>query len=407
MRVLHIVTAFPRDPTDLVTHWLVELLKHLRARGVDVEVFTSSYKGAGDHTHAGIPVRRFRYFFRRWENLTHEEAAPDRLRRSVLYRFIVVFYVLAGTLAAWRLCRRERFDVVHVHWPFPLALFGLAARLASGAPVVTTFYGAELRWITSPLPLVRRFLAWAARRSARVIAISSHTAEEVRRIAPVPVDVIPYGIGIEASPNAAPRAARDPVFTILFVGRLVQRKGVVYLIRALRRVRPGNARLVIVGDGPERIRLEQVAREEGVLDRVEFWGRVSHATLREAYLRANLFVLPSIVDSRGDTEGLGVVLLEAMSYRVPVIASDVGGITDIVDDGRTGLLVPPSDVESLATAIQRVAQDPVRAAALAEAGYRHMRERFSWDAISARWENVYSSVMRAVPTRAGSDHAAR
>jgi glycosyltransferase involved in cell wall biosynthesis len=391
MRVLHIVTAFPRDPTDLVTHWLVELLKHLRARGVDVEVFTSAYKGAGDHLHAGIPVRRFRYFLRRWENLTHEEAAPDRVRRSVWYRLIAVFYVAAGTIAAWRLCRRERFDVLHVHWPFPLALFGLAARLAGGAPIVTTFYGAELRWMESRVPFVRRFLAWAARHSARVIAISSHTATEVRRLAPVDVDIIPYGIGIEAPPNVSAPTVGNTTFTILFVGRLVDRKGVAYLIQALRHVHPVNARLVIVGDGPERPRLEQVAHQEGVAERVEFWGRVSHDALQRAYRRANVFVLPAIVDARGDTEGLGVVLLEAMSYRIPVIASDVGGITDIVDDGRTGLLVPPGDVPSLAKAIQLVMKDQTRAAELAGAGYTRMREHFSWDAISARWDAVYSS----------------
>jgi glycosyltransferase involved in cell wall biosynthesis len=108
-------------------------------------------------------------------------------------------------------------------------------------------------------------------------------------------------------------------------------------------------------------------------------------------------VLPSIIDSRGDTEGLGVVLLEAMSYRIPVIASDVGGIRDIVHPGRTGILVPPNDVPSLAAAIQLIVQDRVRAAELADAGYVHMRDDFSWDAISTRWENVYSSVARAAP----------
>ena len=80
MRVLHITTAFPREPGDVITPWLVELLKRLRAEGVDAEVLTSSYKGAPDQTFEGIPVHRFRYFLRRWENLTHEETAPDRMR---------------------------------------------------------------------------------------------------------------------------------------------------------------------------------------------------------------------------------------------------------------------------------------------------------------------------------------
>src|SRR5881409_411337 len=83
MRILHVVTAFPRTPDDVIVPWLVELLKRLRAAGHEVEVFTSSYRGAADEVFAGITVHRFRYFPRRWENLTHEEAAPDRMKRSL------------------------------------------------------------------------------------------------------------------------------------------------------------------------------------------------------------------------------------------------------------------------------------------------------------------------------------
>ncbi len=115
MRILHVVTAFPRGPDDPITPWLVELLQRLRAAGHDVEVFTSAYMGSPDQTLGGIPVHRFRYFFRRWENLTHEETAPDRMRRSLLYRILPLFFVASGMLAIWRLVRRRPYDVVHVH----------------------------------------------------------------------------------------------------------------------------------------------------------------------------------------------------------------------------------------------------------------------------------------------------
>ena len=102
---------------------------------------------------------------------------------------------------------------------------------------------------------------------------------------------------------------------MLFVGRLVERKGVRYLIEAVQRLSPERrARLVIIGDGPERQRLEEQARRSGLEGRVEVRGRVSDRELRQAYADASVFVLPAIVDTRGDTEGLGVVLLEAMSY---------------------------------------------------------------------------------------------
>lgn len=393
MRILHIVTAFPRTSADVITPWLVELLQRLHAAGHEVEVFTSAYKGAGDQVVDGIPVHRFRYFFRRWENLTHEETAPDRMRRSLLYRFLPLFFVAAGMLAIWRHARRHRYDVIHVHWPMPLALFGWAAQRARRAPLVSTFYGVELRWVKGALRPLKWLVRWAARRSDRVVAISSYTAAELRELVEVPVEVIPY---TAALPPRGPqsRAATGNASTVLFVGRLVERKGVGHLIEAVARLqRP--LRLVVVGDGPERPRLEALAQSRGVLDRVEFRGKVSDADLWRAYGSADVFVLPSVLDARGDTEGLGVVLLEAMNYGVPVIASNVGGIVDIVVDQETGILVPPGDAAALAAALRRLLDEPGLAKALGDAGRRRLHEHFSWEAITARWEAVYRSLLRS------------
>ena len=135
MRILHVVTAFPRSGDDVIVPWLVELLKRLQAAGHEVEVFTSAYRGGGNQSHEGIPVHRFRYFLARWEDLTHDEAAPDRMRRSLLYRVLPFFYVAGGLWGIWRLARRRQFDVIHVHWPVPHALFGWLARLAGAALV--------------------------------------------------------------------------------------------------------------------------------------------------------------------------------------------------------------------------------------------------------------------------------
>src|SRR5438876_1143916 len=222
MRILHVVTAFPRTPDDVIVPWLVELLKRLQAAGHEVEVFTSSYRGAPDQVFAGIPVHRFRYFPRRWENLTHEEAAPDRMKRSLLYRLMPACFVLAGMVAIWRLCRRARYDVIHVHWPLPLALFGWAAQRARPARLVTTFYGVELRWVKSALPFLKGFLAWAARRSDRVVAISHYTAGELRELADVPIEVIPYTTSLPEVGATSP--APDGKGPVLFVGRLVERE---------------------------------------------------------------------------------------------------------------------------------------------------------------------------------------
>ncbi|KPL10033.1 hypothetical protein AMJ71_04725, partial [candidate division TA06 bacterium SM1_40] len=273
MKVLFIVTAFQRHEKDVITPWLLETIKSLGDLGIEVTVFAPSYRGLADHTIKGIPVKRFRYFFRRWENLTHEETTPDRLKRGLFYKGLVAFYVLGGMIGIMRLCARERYDIIHVHWPFPHALFGYLGRWMCGGRLVCTFYGVELQWVLNKMPAFRPFLKWAARVSDEVVAISSYTAAMLRNVEDVPIRVIPYGISVrELSPPV--RRSSGPA-TILFVGRLVERKGVAFLIDAFQNLcRSSDVRLVIVGDGPERRALEQRARSRGIEGEVRFVGQV-------------------------------------------------------------------------------------------------------------------------------------
>jgi glycosyltransferase involved in cell wall biosynthesis len=392
MRILHIVTAFPRQADDPIAPWLVELITRLRARGHEIDVLASAYRGAGDHEFRGIRVFRFRYFPASWERLTHEETAPDRMRRSPLFAVMPLFFLLGGVRRARQLARQIEYDVIHVHWPMPMILLGWAARRARYAPLVTTFYGIELRWVQSRLPFLRWLVRAAARTSAQVVAISTYTARELRTFIDVPIEVIPYTA--ELSPaHVVTRRDNPDEARLLFVGRLIERKGVAHLVRALatvRRVHP--ARLIIIGDGPERAKLEALVTDLSLQDVVEFRGRVSDAALRDAYATSDVFVLPSTLDARKDTEGLGVVLLEAMNFSVPVIASDIGGITDIVRHEETGLLVPPGDEQALARTILRVLSDAVLRRELQAAGTRLLRETFSWERIVDRWEAVYTRV---------------
>lgn len=405
MRVLHVVTAFPRAPGDIIAPWLVELIRRQRAMGLEAEVFAPAYRGGGNQELAGIPVHRFRYFPAPWEDLTHDQGTVDRVGGggSIRHKLMPPFYVLAGMRAVRRLVRQRQYDIVHVHWPVPHALFGWAARRAGGKRrlprLVTLWYGIELRWVKSRLPWLTQFLKWAVRTSDEVVAISSYTAREITDLVHVPVRVIPYGLGFnEAMPTArAPRAPQDSIL-ILYVGNLIPRKGVRFLIDALHRL-PSTvpAQLLILGEGADRPQLEAQVRELGLEPRVSMPGRVPDADLHRALREASVLVLPSIVDQRGDTEGLGVVLLEAMSYRVPVIGSAIGGITDIITDGETGLLVSPEDPAAIAAAIERIVRDPGLAARLAEAGNARVRERFGWDAITRAWLECYGAALQKDP----------
>lgn len=386
MRILHVTTAWPREPGDVITPWLVALVERQKARGHDVEVLTSSWRGIGDQEWDGIPLRRFRYAPARWERLSHEEAAADRIERSPAMAFWVPPYLVGGLSRALRLGRRRRFDVVHVHWVVPHGPIGWAAARAGGSTLVTTFYAAEIRFAEKRFPPAKRFLRWWCRRS-RLVAISEATRRMVEPYAGgAPIEVIPYGVPLPESAGEGPKKLDVP--TLLFVGRFVARKGVDRLIEALATIRDRRWRLEVVGFGPEREAWEALAVERGLSDRVAFLGRVSDEELLEAYERAALFVLPATVDVRADTEGLGVVLLEAMASGTPVVATRLGGIVDIVVDGETGLLVD-DDPRALATAIRRILDDPEAAREMGERGAERVRRAFDWDTILDRLEDVY------------------
>lgn len=387
MKVLHVVTAFPRHEGDVITPWLVETIQRLRAKGIEVDVFAPSYRGDGCTSYQGIRVHRFRYFPRRWEDLTHDETVPDRLKKHWRYKVALVFYIACGSLEIMRLCRRERYDVIHVHWPFPHALFGFLGRVAGGGRLVSTFYGVELRWVKTKLHLLTPLLRWSIETPDAVIAISTHTAREINKLSSRKAEIVPYGVAVSAKKE---RKLISEQQQILFVGRLVERKGVDVLIRAFNEVAKSNdAELVIVGDGPERSHWEVLGRETGEGARISFRGRVPQEVLEDCYESADVFVLPAVTDAKGDTEGLGVVLLEAMSYGKPVVASRVGGIVDIVEDGVTGLLVPERDPEALSRALTKLLQDREYARSLGEKGLARVAETFDWDSIIEALLRIY------------------
>lgn len=388
MRILHVATAWPREPGDVITPWLVALVERQARRGHEVEVLTSSWRGSGDQTWGSIPVHRFRYAPARWESLTHEEATADRLDRHPAMAAWVPAYLAGGMLHAWRLGRRRSYDVIHVHWVVPHGPIGwAAARGAADTTLVTTFYAAEIRFAERRFPPAKRFLRWWCRRS-RLIAISESTKRAVRPYAgDEPIEVIPYGVPLPEFIRAAREPSGEPV--LLFVGRLVARKGVDRLIEALSTIRGRPWRLEVIGFGPERERLEALAAERGLGERVRFLGRVSDRALVEAYARADALVLPATVDERADTEGLGVVLLEAMASETPVVATRLGGIVDVVVDGETGLLVEDG-IEPLARGVERVLADPAGARAMGKRGAERVRRAFGWDTILDRMEAVYA-----------------
>lgn len=401
MRVLFISSVYARTPDDAEVPWMRESVKRLRESGVEVEILAPSWMGLASHEIDGARVHRFRYAPRSVEFLTGDEGAATKTRNKPWLQLLAIPYILSGFVSCWKLCRKGRFDVIHCHWPFPHGLIAQAGRIRSGLPVVLNFHGAELllmrrkKWI-------RPILRWLLGQSEATLCNSSFTRGRILEVRDVPVELSPYGTTLPDSSNSPgadsvstakqPRQAADP-FRMLFVGRHIERKGIEHLIDAMAFLQGDRFRLKIVGHGDRTEALKERARATGDA-RIEFAGKLSTPDLAKAYAEADVFVLPAVIDSKGDTEGLGVVLIEAAEMGLPLVGSNVGGIPDVVVDGESGLLAPPADPERLADALRRLADDPGLARHLVDGARARTRRFFSWDVVVPALKQVYERVAR-------------
>jgi glycosyltransferase involved in cell wall biosynthesis len=393
MKVLFVVTAYPRHEADVITPWMGETIERLRRSGTHVEVLAPSYRGGGATEIAGVKVHRFRYAPASLETLTHDVPAMERIRRNPAFGALLPLYVAAGSRAARRIARSGDFDVVHVFWPIPHGIFGMAARNGSRAALVSTFFSAELMWRGAARKVFAPILRKIVDSSDAITVISTYTGQKLREyVGDVRTVMIPFGAAAVSHETAevSPYRKRGDQFELLFVGRLVKRKGVNVLLRAVK-ILESDSRLTvrIVGGGPELEALKRLSESLGVDRRVKFDGVVTAARIDELFRQCDALVLPAIITESGDTEGLGVVLIEAMGYGKPVIASSAGGIVDIVKAGETGLLVVPGDPDSLADAITHAMDEPDALSELAERGAAFAGSAFGWEAIVDKLSDVY------------------
>lgn len=291
-------------------------------------------------------------------------------------------------------------QVAHAHtWYADMA--GLWIRVLHGIPLVVTLHSLEpLRpWKTDQLGTGYQLSSWIERTAVeaadRVIAVSTRMREDILRhfrVDPARVVVIHNGIDPERFRRTERRDAlgrfgvRPPY--VLFVGRITDQKGIFDLLEAAPRL-PAGVQVVLCAAAPDTPEIEARLRDAVPRHPNVLWinEMVPGEALVQLYSHAAVFVCPSVY------EPFGIINLESMACETPVVASAVGGILEVVEDGRTGLLVPPARPDELAAALRRVLGDQALARALGENGRRRVEERFSWASIAERTERAYAEAM--------------
>jgi glycosyltransferase involved in cell wall biosynthesis len=375
LRILHVITAFDRGGAE---NHLADLIRHQRTVGMEVTI--AYLRGGGSLA----PVMR-------------ELGA-------VVHDLALKFYGDPRPLVRLRrIIAQGSFGLVHAHLP-PAELYTRFALL--GIPpaelplVISKHNDCPFHRLPGELVVER----WVATRASAMIVISEAVERYMvgRRVGirPGQMQTIPYGIDVAPFQKSAPGALADlrkewgvepDTLLVGFVGRVVPQKSIDTLICGFAqflRACPCDAKLVIVGEGPLLPALHRCARENGVAERVVWAGfRADIPLVMQAF---DIFALTSIF------EGFGLVLVEAMAARRPIMASRVSAIPEVVVDGETGMLTEPRSAESVATALTRLSDGPTRAR-LGAAGYRRVFEHFTLERMWKSTDEVYARCLAAMP----------
>lgn len=421
MRALVVTHVFPRYEGDPSAPFLLTWAQALRSEGAGVFVVAPHDEGLARFREVGgVPVRFVRYGPDRMETLAYRGEMHQIAQRPGGPPLVAS---LLGAMArAVRVeVRRERPDLLHVHWWLPGAVVARLARV--DVPWVVTVHGTDVALLEGR-PRLAALARWALAAADRVEAVSTDLAERLERATGRAADAVnPMPLPADRlRPMVPARQGRGSHLRVLAIGRLVPEKGFADLVGAVAllgeggrvsarrgagigqgeggragprrgagiRLSEGGAVLTIVGVGPERERLAGLARALGVA--LELPGRLDPIGLRRAYAQADVVVQPS------RREGLGLVAAEALALGLPVVATDSGGARDVLDG-----LVPVGDLEALASRLAAIATDP-QAACLAAAPFADLvRARLSPTAAAARtlqgWRAAVSRRALCVATR--------
>jgi glycosyltransferase involved in cell wall biosynthesis len=332
VRVAVLTTSYPRWDGDAAGRFVADAVDRLRQH-VDVEV---------------VSAQSFRHY-----GIAYGHGVLGNLKRRPWLGALVPM-MIASFVHAARDAAREA-DLVHAHW---LPAGWIASRTAK--PFIVTLHGTDVELVRR----VPRLASVVFGRAAAVVAVSNAIADSVRPLGAGDVQVIPNGIDF---PPAAGTEANPPY--ALYAGRLSKEKGVLELVGAAR-----GLPLVVAGDGPLRSRVPQAR------------GFVPRDELLRLLDEAAVVVCPS------RREGFGMACLEAMAHGKPVVATNVGGLRDLVVDGETGVVVPPRDHHALRLALERLLADSDLRSRLGAAG-RERARAFDWSRILPRLLALYEQIV--------------
>ena len=385
MNVLFLTHSFPRAEGDAAGSFILRLAVALRNEDVKVRVVAPAAEGVPEADELdGIRVERFRYAPRRFERLAYTGNMASDVASSWTAKLALVSFLGSDFVHAVRVRRNFEPQVVHAHWWFPNGVVGTWVHGLAHIPLVTTLHGTDVRLARS-VGVAKPLFGHVLKHSAAVTTVSRWLKDETEALVPGTRPMVaPMPV---ATDLFEPGSIRDPL-KLLFVGRLNEQKGLEHLLYAMSTMK-ARPTLDVVGDGPGRAQFEGLAQQLGIDTRIMWHGQLAQSRLVPLYQRASAIVLPFV------DEGLGLAAVEALLCETPVVAFDSGGLRDVIQHEKTGLLVKVGDRAALASTLDDLLARDGRGSQLGKAGRLYALSAFAPESVARRYAEIYKQVLGA------------
>jgi glycosyltransferase involved in cell wall biosynthesis len=389
-RILVLTTCYPSNPDDPSGIFVSKLLEAISRRGYSIKVIApTDGTFSGRKQYYSTEMLRFSYFFpKSLQTLTRGGGGiPENMAGSGMARI----QVLPMMAAFFYHALREASDcrIIYANWIGAGFIGALLASL-TGKPLVVSFRGDD-GYLARDRPLWRRVTKWVISQSSIIAPVSRELADILIKLGlPKEKCFLPkFGVDTEMFfPITEVRPNDSSEIILLFVGSLISRKGLHDLIDALADKSLSKIRLIVVGDGPDRQELEQRSIDRGINMRTEWKGLQSPREVARLMRSADIVCLPSYMEGRPN------VVNEAMASGVPVVATRIGGIPDMVAEGETAYLFDPGDVKGLRECLLKLASDECLRSRMGKAGYDFVtRAGVSWDATAEDFDQIFQKVI--------------
>lgn len=401
-KILLLTSTFPRYQGDreYSTPFLLNLCHEYLRYGLEVVVLAPHERGIKHNNSInGIKVRHFQYLPARIERLAYGWGILPNINKNRWLILEVPFFLISEFIKAATIIKREKIDVIHAHWVFPQAFVAVLLKKILRIPVLATAHGGDVFGLKRGI--FRKIIKFTLRNVDYCTVNSSATLKAAETYHKRNFQIIPMGVDIQKFSNVKIREnIRDKYriddILLIFVGRLTEKKGVKYLIQAMAKVkiRYPEAKMLIIGHGGLKDDLIHLSKRLNVDESVIWLGAVANDLIPNYLASADIFIGPSIIAESGDTEGLGVVFLEALAAGCAVVASNVGGISDVIIHEKTGLLVEQKNPDQIVEAIIRLIEDGDLRKRLIENSRQHVEDNFGWDKIGKKFSDLILRVSR-------------